>query len=235
MYASSKEMVAVRGAVNNPRNNPVQRAKIKQHRREQAKDLLKAKGHADKILSEEDVKQEVHNIMNTRREEFRGHSIMELVNNKADVSFYFGFTKQAIEKEAYAWLGRRGANIKKRKRDGKIPLNRPVLLRGDRTLPPEKQHFTPKEAREELGMKCVMLYLSELRMNSYNVEDALQRELKTLRLSQRLWREIAKGQKEAHQEPENDVAYKVFVTFAFDIQAAINAGVCRVNRKKCAR
>ena len=145
-----------------------------------------------------------------------------------DFSFYFGFTKQEIEKEAYAFLGRRGAN-KKRKRDGTFPLNRPVLLRGDLTLPEERCHFTAKEAREELGMKCEMVYVSELCINSYNVEDALQRELNGLPLGQKLWREIAKGQKEAHREPADDVAYKVFVTYSFDIQTAITKGVCREN------
>ena len=74
-------------------------------------------------------------------------------------------------------------------------------------------------------MKCAMVYVSELRMNSYNVEDALQSKLNTLRLGhKKLWRQIAKGQKEAHQEPAGDVAYKVFMTYSFKIQALLEPG-----------
>ena len=174
--AASKEVSDVRNAIHNAIHNPIQSAEKRQRRREEAIALLTEKGYADKLLSEEELKQKVKDILNTKRKELGGRSIMELVNDdQEDFSFYFGFTKRRLTDEDLQFLGRRGANRKKRKRDGKTPLNRPVLLRGDRTLPEKKRHFTPKEAREELGMDSLMLYFSEVCLNAYDVEDALQR------------------------------------------------------------
>jgi hypothetical protein len=95
-----------------------------------------------------------------------------------------------------------------RKRDGEIPRNRPVLLRGDKTLPKKKRHFTAKKCQDELQTQCVMVYFSELKLNAHLVEDALQTRMQCYPLGVRLWREVAKGQGEKDKPPQKDVMYK---------------------------
>jgi hypothetical protein len=80
-------------------------------------------------------------------------------------------------------------------------LNRPVLLHRDKKLPEKKQHFTAKQCRDEPGIKCVQVYFSNLCLNAYAVEDALQNRLQCYPLGVRLWREVAKGQKEKDKKP----------------------------------
>ena len=158
------------------------------------------------------------------RFEFDQKSIMDLVNSNEPFSFYFGETKQRVTDEDLQWLGRRSANLP-RKKDGKIPRNRPVLLRADTKLPEEKQHFTPVEARKELDFDSILLFCSALCLNAYEVEDALQSKLNHLPLGRKLWRE-----KEADKSPKDGVAYKVFCTFSFGITAAIKEGKCRLQK-----
>jgi hypothetical protein len=74
---------------------------------------------------------------------------MQLVNSNEPFSFYFRETKQRVMDEDLQFLGRRGANTTVLTKDGKIQRNRPVILRGDTTLPDEHQHFTPVEARKD--------------------------------------------------------------------------------------
>jgi hypothetical protein len=115
-----------------------------------------------------------------------------------------------------------------KKRNGETPLNQPVMLRGDKKLREKKQHFTATQCIEELGMKCVQcvqVFFSELCFNACAMEDALQTSLQCYRLGTRLWREVAKDQKDRDKPPEEDVAYKVFITYSFDVQAAIKKGV----------
>jgi hypothetical protein len=139
-----------------------------------------------------------------------------------------GFTKQRIPKEAFAFLGRRGANQPKKK-NGETRRNRPVLLRGDKTLPEKQRHFTAKQCEDELQMKYMMVFFTELKLNAHLVEDALQTRLQTYNLGVRLWREVAKGQGDQHEPPKMGVVYKVFVTYSFGVHTAINEGECRVN------
>jgi hypothetical protein len=125
-------------------------------------------------------------------------------------------------------MGRRKANRPKKK-NGETPRNRPVLLRGDKTLPEKQRHFTAVECQKELGFKFVQVYYSELKLNAHFVEDALQSRLMCYFLGVRLWREVAKGQTEKDKTPEEGVIYKVFVTYSFHEHTAINEGECRVN------
>ena len=104
-----------------------------------------------------------------------------------------------------------------------------MLLRCDKTLPEKKRHFTAKQCQDELHMKYVQVYFSELKLNAHFVEDALQTRLQCYDLGVRLWREVAMGQGNKATEPEVGVMYKVFVTYSFDVHAAIKEGVCYVN------
>ena len=76
----------------------------------------------------------VDEILSQPMPEFDGRSIIDLldaVKIGLDFSLYVGFTEQQIQKEAFAFMGRRGANRPKKK-NGEKPPQRPVLLRGDR-------------------------------------------------------------------------------------------------------
>jgi hypothetical protein len=75
-------------------------------------------------------------------------------------------------------------------------------------------------------MKNVRVYFSELKPNCHLVEDALQTRLQDYPLGVRLWREVAMGQGEKDEPPKEDVVYKVFVTYSFNVHTAIKEGVC---------
>jgi hypothetical protein len=222
----------IHNPINNPIYGPISRAAMKRKRREEAIAMLEEKGFADRILPELEVEVLVDEILAEERPEFGGKSIIELMDaaakNIVDNSMYVGYTKQTIKAEAFAFLGRRGANRPKRK-DGTQPLNRPVLLRGDKTLPEKKRHFTAGECQKELGFKFVQVYCTDLKLNAHMIEDAMQTRLQCYPLGVRLWREVAKGQGDQHEPPEEGVAHKVFVTYSFGVHAAINEGECRVN------
>jgi hypothetical protein len=167
----SKEVVGVRNAI----NNPIRSAAVKRKRREEALAMLAEKGHADHILPEEEVEVLVDEILSKPMPEFYGDSIIDLLDetekNGLEFSLNVGFTVQQIPKEAFPCMGRRGANLP-RKRDGEIPRNRPMLLRGDKTLPEEKRHFTAKQCQDELHMKYVQVNFTELKLNAHLLEDA---------------------------------------------------------------
>jgi hypothetical protein len=236
--AVSKEVVDVRNAINNPINNPIygpisgpiRRAAMKRKRREEAIGMLEEKGYKDRILPELAMEELVDEILAEERLEFDGESIISLLDKTQkeglDFCMYVGFTEQQIPQEALSFLGRRANRPKKK--DGKKPCNRPVLLRGDETLHEKKRHFTAKQCEDELQMKHTMVYFTELKLNAHMVEDALQTRLQCYPLGVRLWREVAKGQTEKDKTPEEGVAYKVFVTYSFGMHTAINEGECRV-------
>jgi hypothetical protein len=234
--SASKEESDARNAINNPINypiyGPISSAAKKRKRREEAIAILKEKGFADHILPELEVEELVDAILAKGRPEFDGKSIIELMDaaekEGLDFCMYVGFTEQMIKDEAFEFMGRRGANRPKRK-DGTTPLNRPVLLRGDKALPEKKRHFTAKQCEDELQMKHTMVYFTELKINAHMIEDAMQTRMQAYRLGVRLWREVAKGQGEKDKTPEEGVAYKVFVTYSFGVHTAINEGECRVN------
>jgi hypothetical protein len=118
--------------------------------------MLAEKGYADHILSDE-VEELLDGILSQPMPQFDSSSTIELldaVENGLDFCLYVGFTKQRILNEAFAFLGRRSANLP-RKRDGQIRRQRPVLLHGDRNLPEKKRHFTAKQCQDELQIQCV--------------------------------------------------------------------------------
>jgi hypothetical protein len=209
--AVSKEVADVRNAIHHPKPAASRKRKCT----EEAIAMLTARGYKDRILSELEVEELVDEILTKPMPEFDEDSIMDLIdetkNNNLDYAMYVGFTKQRIPKEAFAFMGRRGAN-RPRKRDEEIPRQRPVLLRGDRTLPKKKRHFTAKQCEDELHMKYVQVHFTELKLNAHLVEDALQTRLQCYDLGVRLWREVPKGQGEKAKEPEKGVVYEVFVT-----------------------
>jgi hypothetical protein len=177
------------------------------------------------------VEQLVDEIITKPMPEFDRKSIIELMdaakNNTSDFCMYVGYTMQKIIKEAFKFLGRRGANARKKK-DGTTRRNRPVLLRGDKTLPEKKRHFTDGECQKELGFKFVQVYCTKLKLNAHMVEDALQTRLHDYPLGVRLWRHVAMGQGDKAAPPEEGVAHKVFVTYSFGVHTAINERKCRV-------
>jgi hypothetical protein len=178
--AVSKEVQDVQNAIHNPINSPIRRAAMKRELREEAIAMLEEKGYKDLILTEKAVEELVDDILIKPRPEFDNDSMIDLldktISDDFDFCLYVGFTKQRIPKEAFEFMGRHGANLP-RKRDGEIPRNRPVLLRRDGNLPEKQPHFTAMLCREELHMKYVMVYFSELKLNCHFVEDALQSRL----------------------------------------------------------
>jgi hypothetical protein len=193
--------------------------------------MLAEKGYADHILSGEEVEELVDEILSQPMPELDGRSIINLldaVKNGLDFCLYVGFIKQQIAKEAFAFLGRHGANLP-RKRDGEITRQRPVLLRGDKTLPEKEPHFAANQCRDELHMKYVQVHFSDLKLNAHLVEDALQTKLQCCHWASGSGGRLAKGQTERDKPPEKDVVYKVFATYNFNVHAAINEGVCYVN------
>jgi hypothetical protein len=176
---------AIHNPIHNPINNPIQTATMKRKRREEAIAILKEKGFKDKILPELEVEELVDEILAEERPEFDDQSIIELMDaaekNGLDYSMYVGFTEQTIKKEAFAFLGRRGANRPKNQ-DGTTPPNRPVLLRVDMTLDEKKRHFTAGECQKELGFKFVQVYCTDLKLNAHMVEDAMQTRMQKYRL-----------------------------------------------------
>jgi len=114
-----------------------------------------------------------------------------------------------------------------RLKDGTQLRNRHALARGPASTTSEKKHFTDKEAKTELGMEYVVVYESKIKINAFAVGDALQNMLQQIDLGRRLWRFPAMGQKEPATLPNVNV-YKVFITYSFDVQAAIEANKCIV-------
>jgi hypothetical protein len=103
-----------------------------------------------------------------------------------------------------------------------------VLLRGDKTLPEKKRHFTAGACQKELGFKFVQVHCTKLKLNAHMVEDAMQTRMQKYPLGIRLWREVAKGQGDKAEKPKRGVAHKVFVTYSFGVHAAIKEVKCRV-------
>jgi len=198
-------------------------AASKAERHEAARDRLKEKGHGDATLDPVEVSLECQRILLQRLTEFDNRSVWYLMHNETiDFASYFGFTAlQDPAKEATKFLGRRGAHIPVRV-DGVQPLNRHVLARGAASTS-ERNHFTDDEAKKGLGMKYVVVYESNVKINAFAVEDALQTALQRFPLGRRLWRWVAMGQKEPATLPNEVNLYKVFITYSFEVQAAIEA------------
>jgi hypothetical protein len=148
---------------------------MKRKRTEEAIAML-PEGFADQILCDLGVEELVDEILSQPMPEFDGLSSMELLDAEVDLCMYVGVTAQRIQNEAFAFLGRHGANLP-RKRDGEITRQRPVLLRGDKTLPKKEPHFAANQCRDELHMKYVQVHFSDLKLNAHLVEDALQNRL----------------------------------------------------------
>jgi hypothetical protein len=199
----------------NPINNSISRIKKRNDIIMEATEMLMRLGKDGMIYSPEKVKQEVYDILNKKRPELGQKSIADLVDGDEDFSLYFGMTERGVKDEDLAWASPRGGS-------------RPVLLRGDENPHAKRQHFTPPEARKQLGFKSIQLFCSELILNAYQVEEELQTQLHHLPLGVRLWREIAMGQKDAGRLPKDGMAYKVFITYSFEVQAAINDNKCIV-------
>ena len=76
-------------------------------------------------------------------------------------------------------------------------------------------------------MQFKVVYESTVKVNAYAVEAALQNALRKIQLGRRLWRWEAMGQPELHKMPDKNL-YKVFITFSFQVQAAIQDKKCIV-------
>jgi len=122
-------------------------------------------------------------------------------------------------------MGTRGAHLPRRKERVQT-RNRHVLAKGAESTS-VKCFFTEVEAKKELGMEFVVVYDSDVKLNAFAVEEALQRALQHIPLGRRLWRHAAMGQKEPATLPDDNV-YKVFITYSFVVQAAIKDNTCIV-------
>ena len=168
-------------------------------------------------------------ILNQRLPEFDYRSLWDLMHNETiDSVSYVGFTALLdVAHEAFKFMGTHGAHIPLLK-DGTQQRNRHVLARGAANTTSEAKHFTDKEAKKELGLKYLVVYQSNIKINAFAVEDGLQTMLQHITLGRRLWRWVAMGQKEAATLPNEVNLYKVFITYSFDVQAAMEANKCIV-------
>ena len=199
-----------------------QAAADREKRFEAARAWLRRHGHADKLLDPAAVEAECQRLLNQRHPELQDRNLWALMHDKnKDFAAYVGFTQQLeVKREAYAFLGTRGS----RRRGGQ--RNRYILARGPAD-PATKRHFTALEAQKELGMQFKVVYESTVKVNAYAVEAALQNALRKIQLGRRLWRWEAMGQPELHKMPDKNL-YKVFITFSFQVQAAIHDQKCIV-------
>jgi hypothetical protein len=202
------------------------RAAGKIARHEAAVDRLKEKGHGDDILEGPELELTWQRILNKPRPEFGNRSFSVLMHDEAiDFAGYIGETELLdVAREASKFMGTRGAHLPPNKH-GEQPRNRHVLARVAPNS--EKKHFTDKEAKTELDMKFVVVYESDVKLNAFAVEGALQRALQHIPLGRRLWRWVAMGQKKQATLPAANV-YKVFITYSFVVQAAIMNNTCIV-------
>jgi hypothetical protein len=165
---------------------------------------LKGLGRGEELLATPKLIDELtSDILNKLRDELGGLSIRGIALNH-DCSFYFGYTSVKAVVEAYMFMGR----------------SRPVVRRWSAKTGTTRMHFTPKDCREELGMKHVVVYESDIKFNAYEVESALQQALHNLPLGRRLWRIVGMGHKEPNTFPD-DTRHKVFVTYTFKVQPGI--------------
>ena len=86
--------------------------------------------------------------------------------------------------------------------------------------------ITMDQAKTMLGFDSVFLWKNEEKPNTTFVEDLLQERVHDLGLPRRLHRQIGMGNNGFYDEPvdEEDELHKVFLTYSFDVQAAIDAG-----------
>jgi hypothetical protein len=172
------------------------------------------------ILEDDEVQEECDKIVNMKRPQLGGRSILEAFDDGKD-AIYYGTTKQTnIHDEAYQWLTLRGGNIR-----GSDARNRPVLLWNEARkgqLDKPRQHITKTEARNELGFDAITLYENPLRVNAALVEARLQEMFQDKPLGTvRLWRAVAMGHK--YDEPSEKMVVKVFLTFSSIVGARIQS------------
>ena len=142
-------------------------------------------------------------ILNQLHAELGGLSIRDIALNPK-CSLYFGFTSVKAVAEAYMFMGRTRCAVRRwRAKPGTT-----------------RMHYTPLDCREELGMKYLVVYDTDIKSNAFEVESALQQALHHLPLGRRLWRIVGMGQPNPNTFPD-DARHKVFVTYSFKVQAGI--------------
>jgi hypothetical protein len=181
-----------------------------------------AEWHADQLLDPAAVEAVCQRLLQQRLPELQDRTILALMlDQHTDFAAYVGFTELTeVKREAYAFLSTRSS------RRGSSLRDRYVLARGPED-PSIKRHFTALQAQKELGMQFKVVYQSAVKINALAVEAALQNAMMNIPLGRRLWRWEAMGQTKPDELPDVRL-YKVFITFSFEVQAAIKAQKCIV-------
>jgi len=206
-----------------PIYNPIYAKKRKMERRADAEAYLLEHGRTG-ILSTSKRRAIAEGIATDRSlfddhpdERLHGKSLDDLF---ADESFcgYIGETMRTLENEGLRWLSERGSQFHASGR------NRPVLA----WAPDDGQPVVIKEseAKAQLGFGSVFLYKNEEKTNTTFVEDLLQERYHDLGLPRRLHRRVGMGDNGFGVQDEAGATelHKVFLTYSFDVQDAIDAG-----------
>jgi hypothetical protein len=121
---------------------------------------------------------------------------------------------RSLIEEAYGWLTERGSLFHA---SGK---GRPVLRwkNGYKLI-------TAIEAQTMLGFNSVFLWKNDEKPNTTFVEDRLQGRYHERGLPRRLHRQVGMGDNGFYDQPGEVELYKVYLTYSFDVKAAIDDDV----------
>ena len=200
-------------------NNPINNLKRKIALRADAEAYLIEHGRTG-ILSDK-LRMEIVMRIATDRSLFDGHIDKRLHGKSLDDLFndptfsgYLGETGRSLIEEAYGWLTERGGLLHA---SGKC---RPVLRwkHGYKLI-------TADDAQTMLGFNSVFLWKNDEKPNTTFVEDRLQGRYHELGLPSRLHRQVGMGDNGFYTEPEEVKLHKVYLTYSFDVKAAIDDDV----------
>ena len=90
------------------------------------------------------------------------------------------------------------------------------------------KNVTMKQARDEFGFRSIVVYENQLHCNASSIEDKLQKRYQYLPLGCRLWRCVGKGAK--YNKDEVQQVHKVFITYSFKVQKAVNEGKLKIQK-----
>ena len=191
-----KKVSAIYNPINNPINNGRKKAKLAETNRAE----LLANPHISKdLLTEDQLKSEVKTILSTSFVEL-GDKVLKNAMQSGRYSVYVGMTRRALEDEFLRFLTQRGTLLANGWSSS--CKNRPILMKDEGFT----EHFTGKQAIEQLGAVCVEVFCSRLRANASAVEDRLQtfiKETLEVKYPQRLFRDVAKGIKREDEDTVN--------------------------------
>ena len=210
----------------NPVWNPITSAIRKKERHANAEAWMIENGN-DKVLTDV-VRDDIVLTIAKSPITFNGFDDERLHNKSLEELFkdpdfccYIGMTKRSLGEEALRWLSERGADT------ATTSQNRPVLRwKIDGAVIKES------EAKDVLKFNSVWIYQTDKGANASYVEDRLQMRYDGLGLPRRLHRQCGMGDngftESLKNKDDGPELHKVFVTYSFDVKAAIASGLVEV-------